>query len=639
MNSWMSELISVSRTISQILTAGIAITAFALLLYSLTFNLRERIARAFMAIMLCLVIVFSMESFGATSKEAYMIDFWLRVQWIGIILLPATYLNFSDALLATTGLPSRWRRKWAIRATYFASVMMVALLFTPWFLGDLVTGNPPAPHHQPTLLTTLFTIYYAVILILAWINFYRAYQRTLTRTSKRRMLYLAIGAIGPVVGAFPFLLYSSDFAAVRTLLFWFITIVVTTGLGLCIFLMAYAVAFFGVPWPDRVVKSRLIKWTLRGPITASLALGVMTIIRRANEAMGGSFEALALIMMVVMVLVCEYAITLFFPYIERWLVYDKDEHDFRFIQSLEERIITRNDLKQFIEMVLSAVTDQVQAAGAYLVELNEDGLNVVEHTRENAPDAVKMDQLEEALQNIDGSASYIVSGNDMLIPLRNGGNGNGNGNSERVYGYLGILEMGDRLPLEPEAGEAINRLAERAGVALRDRELLEQVFEILERLDPQEKLIQRLRAAGRYNQQALLEDVDWLEQKELTTWVKGALTHYWGGPKLTESPLMKLQLVRDALNANDGNEINALRSVLRTALEQLKPAGERKFTGEWLLYNILDMKFMEGKKVREIAIKLAVSEADLYRKQKVAVEKIADILVQMEMRTSGREPD
>ena len=169
--------------------------------------------------------------------------------------------------------------------------------------------------------------------------------------------------------------------------------------------------------------------------------------------------------------------------------------------------------------------------------------------------------------------------------------------------------------------------------------MLEQVFDTLERLDPQEELIQRLRAAGRYDQKALLEDVDWLKQKELSTWVKGALTHYWGGPKLTESPLIKLELVKAALKSNDGNEVNALRSVLRTALEQLKPAGERKYTGEWLLYNILDMKFMEGKKVREIAIKLAVSEADLYRKQKVAIEKIADILVQMEMRTTGREPD
>jgi len=41
----MNEIISVVRTISQILTAGIAITAFALLLYSLTFNLKHRVAR------------------------------------------------------------------------------------------------------------------------------------------------------------------------------------------------------------------------------------------------------------------------------------------------------------------------------------------------------------------------------------------------------------------------------------------------------------------------------------------------------------------------------------------------------------------------------------------------------------------
>ncbi len=110
MATWMNEIISVMRTISQILTAGIAITAFALLLYSLTFNLKHRVARVFMVIMFCLVVVFSAESFAVTSNEPYFIDFWLRAQWIGIILLPATYLNFSDALLATTGLPSRWRR-------------------------------------------------------------------------------------------------------------------------------------------------------------------------------------------------------------------------------------------------------------------------------------------------------------------------------------------------------------------------------------------------------------------------------------------------------------------------------------------------------------------------------------------------
>jgi len=32
---------------------------------------------------------------------------------------------------------------------------------------------------------------------------------------------------------------------------------------------------------------------------------------------------------------------------------------------------------------------------------------------------------------------------------------------------------------------------------------------------------------------------------------------------------------------------------------------------------------MEGKKVREVAIRLSMSEADLYRKQRVAIEAVA----------------
>ncbi len=632
-SSWMNEIIAVARTVSQILTAGIAITAFALLLYSLTFNLKERVARAFAAIMLCLVIVFSSESFGVTSKDPYMIDFWLRAQWIGIILLPATYLNFSDSLLATTGLPSRWRRKWAIRATYLFSFLLIIFLFSPWFLGELVIDQPPAPHHSPTIFTQLFTIYYALILVLAWINFRRAYQRTLTRTSKRRMLYLAISAIGPVVGAFPFLLYSSAFASQRTLFFWLLAAIVSVGLDICIFIMAYAVAFFGVPWPDRVVKSRLIKWTLRGPVTAVLALGLMTIVKRANVALGTPYDALAPIVMVVTVLVCEYAITLFYPSVERWLIYDRDEQDLRFVQTLEERIITRSDLKQFIEMVLAAVNDRVQAEGAYLLENTDDGLILVEKTAGFSFDPQQLDEIDCLAKAETTDGKFILCLSDILIPLRNGNNGS----AEHLLGFLGVSGISDISNLEVEDHEALMRLAARAGIALRDRNMLEQVFDTLERLEPQEELIQKLRAAGRFDRKGLLIDADWMEKKEMTAWVKGALTHYWGGPRLTDSPLMGLEIVKSAMLEHENNEVNALRSVLRTALDQLKPDGERKYTGEWLLYNILDMKFLEGKKVREIAIKLAVSEADLYRKQKVAIEKIADMLVQLEMNARNKQ--
>jgi hypothetical protein len=42
------------------------------------------------------------------------------------------------------------------------------------------------------------------------------------------------------------------------------------------------------------------------------------------------------------------------------------------------------------------------------------------------------------------------------------------------------------------------------------------------------------------------------------------------------------------------------------------------------------MKFMEGHKVREIAMRLAMSEADLYRKQRVAIQSVAKAIETME---------
>jgi hypothetical protein len=130
MTSWMANLLGFMRTLGQILTAGIAITAFALLLYSFAFNLRDRVARSFALILTCIVVVFSAEAIGSTASTAFDFQFWPRVQWVGIAFLPAVYLHFSDALLATTGRPSRWRRRLAVRLVYMGSfVFMLGLPF------------------------------------------------------------------------------------------------------------------------------------------------------------------------------------------------------------------------------------------------------------------------------------------------------------------------------------------------------------------------------------------------------------------------------------------------------------------------------------------------------------------------------
>ena len=67
------------------------------------------------------------------------------------------------------------------------------------------------------------------------------------------------------------------------------------------------------------------------------------------------------------------------------------------------------------------------------------------------------------------------------------------------------------------------------------------------------------------------------------------------------------------------------------ALERLRPETERSLTAtEWTLYNILDLRFIEGKKVRDVARRMSLSEPDLYRKQKLAIEELARVILVME---------
>ena len=56
-----------------------------------------------------------------------------------------------------------------------------------------------------------------------------------------------------------------------------------------------------------------------------------------------------------------------------------------------------------------------------------------------------------------------------------------------------------------------------------------------------------------------------------------------------------------------------------------------------MLYNILELKFLQGRKVRDVALKLAMSEADLYRKQRVAIEAVAEAIADMEHEAVAEE--
>jgi hypothetical protein len=234
--------------------------------------------------------------------------------------------------------------------------------------------------------------------------------------------------------------------------------------------------------------------------------------------------------------------------------------------------------------------------------------------------------IQEVAQNGSNRGLFIM-GDYWLVPLFELDE---DGEQELLLGLMGVARHPDG-ELDEEQRKALKILARRAALALQDRHQQQVVFSSLENLTPQIEMIQRLRAAARYDGTDVLTTPDLLKEADsVSKWVKDALSHYWGGPKLTESPLLRLQIVQEALEEHQDNPANALRSILREAIDRTKPGGERRFTAEWILYNILEMKFMEGRKVREVALRLAMSEADLYRKQRVAIEAVANTILEME---------
>ena len=482
-------------------------------------------------IMVWVVVTFVGDAIGSISATPLELEFWLRFQWVGIIMLPATYLHISDALLETTGRPSRGRRRMAVRWVYLVSLAFLVALPLGWLVGPLVPEARPVPHLARTWLSWVFSAYYAFIMLWAGINFIRAYQRTVARVSRRRMGYLLIGALSPALGSYPYLLFGSSIAAAFPLLFWIAATISNILASVFIIVMAYAVAFFGVPWPDRVVKRRLFKWLMRGPVTASTVLAITTLVRRVGQSVGlPAYNAIVTIVMVAGVLILEHMITLAAPVWERWLFHSGDHSDVARLQQLEERLLTTNDLRQFLEAVLAAVCDRLQVETAFLAGFGMQGLEMIVAIGDQArleKEDLSAEGIQEATQN--GMTGELFAWGDFwFVPLKSQRDPEGD-----LLGLLAILRRTTQ-PIDEEQAEALSILAERAAMALEDRQIQQEIFVSLEEITPDMEMIQQLRAAARYEgrsslSQVLTQPTVSLEQDNLTRWVKEALTHYWGG--------------------------------------------------------------------------------------------------------------
>jgi hypothetical protein len=308
--------------------------------------------------------------------------------------------------------------------------------------------------------------------------------------------------------------------------------------------------------------------------------------------------------------------------------------------------LTSTDLAQLLENVLISLCDLLRVQSGFVVAMQEGALEiqVLCGPREAARHFLTQCNWQELVSSFGEATSvrrgelhnegFLLRNGYWLLPLADKAR-------TSTLGILGLESQNGPPALTMEELATVAGLVGQAELALEDMHLQQDVFEALRQIVPEIEEIQRWRSTPLYPAPPRLERLESnpVYAPDFKEIVRDAMRDYWGGPRLAKSPLMRTRLVRQALPDNDGVPARALRAVLSAAIERLRPEGEQSMTAsEWVVYNILDTKFIQGRPIREIADRMAISESDFYRKQRAAIEQLAQTLIKMELETNESQP-
>ena len=622
----MIYIIPSLRALSEVLTAAVAMAAFSVFLFSLQFVRRkQKLAFTLVPLLLCVALIYSADALETIAEGYNAKLMWQLVHWTGFVILPSVSLYFASVLLELTGKALSRPVRILAGLNIALSFVFVGLLWA----GKLFSGIRVITNIGTTMehsgLTFWFWIYFSVNLAAMLWTLSSAFSRTRTQASRRRMLYLIVGLLGIIVGTFPLLLFGSGLLISQyPTIFWTLSVLGNAIVTVMVILLGYAAATFSVSWSDRFTRLRLIEWMLRGPVTASFTLWLVTMINRSGDALGLNIAGLSTLATVVSIIVLEYLVSVVMPYIERGSLIGLGREDYAIFTEFKGMMVFKPELETYLEALTGALCDRFQTRDGFFAVMDESGnfdplIRTGESSWTDLPEM--LEKLPEFFEKQENALFQDEIG--VILPLYN--------HDEQIDTFLGVIGFAGITAegLTGENGQVLEDAMEKARTVLWQRRYLTTAYQVL-RSRTDRTASGGFRRGSVLDQNALLEDSGPVRQEEVSVWVKDALTHYWGGPKLTENPLLSWKVVQKTAAEMNDNEVNALRSVLKAALEELKPEGERSSGSEWTFYNLIDYKFFEKQKVRDAARRLSMSEPDFYRKQKAAVEELAKVIIRME---------
>ena len=371
----MTYIIPVLRTLSEVLTAAVAMTAFSMLLFSLQFVRRKRVlAWTSVPLFICIVLIYSADALEtvAVGGEAHLL--WEKLQWTGLIFLPSLALFFTSPLPGMTGRPVGRLGKCFVGASLLGSVYFTVRLWQ----DKLFAGMRTISNVGTTMIHSSETVYFWIFCVFSLAVMFEflnvAFLRTKTHASRRRMLYLILGVAGVLAGSFPLLLFGSGLLiSQHPVVFWTLSVIGNALVTAMVLLLAYSVTNFSVPWSDRLSRLRMLEWILRGPVTASLTLWIVTMINRTSDTLGLRVAGLNTFATVFAIIVLEYLAGLAMPFIERSSLVGLGKEDYAIFRDFQGMMVFKPELETFLEALTGALCDRFQARNGFFAVMDESG--------------------------------------------------------------------------------------------------------------------------------------------------------------------------------------------------------------------------------------------------------------------------
>jgi hypothetical protein len=564
------------------------------------------------------------------ARDMVILEWLSRATWVGILLVPASMLHMVLALARQ--LQVFRVRQWWIWVIYaVVALFAVSALFSNWLISlPFRTGNIPTLT-PGTLFGTVAVLAFGQVTA-AWVLLMVIRNMVLTPHLRRRMLYMLLSWYGPLLLSFPVLSLLPDSWLLPDAVNLFLATLVAPVAAIFTMVTAYSATFVGTPQSDFTLKHDFMRWWLYGPFVGVSIVLFMQVVPVFAHWSRLPEEVWAIFGVMTMTVLMPLLINRIRPYFDQ-LIYANDQDDISYLRALPRTAFTQADLRRFLENTLTVMCGALRVDSAFVAapdELGSYGVKSLVGPRRLLRvlfEKTSLDRLIGELQSAE-SAPLLRDGYAYWLLLDP---------DQTVMGILGVAES--EWLNDAEVQQLCETLTSQVEHALVMVHMQQRLIDTLRLMEPEFSSLQRVNSRI---EQATPEGLHTLEKEvalmpDFVQVVRDALTHYWGGPKLTDSPLLGLNSVKRLLEQQGGNPTKALQAVLRQAIENLRPGADvPSHAPEWLLYNILEMRFLQGRKIRDTAIRLALSESDLYRKQRLALDEVARQLAHME--ESLRQP-